>query len=129
MQAVLLAVIQSDTSDCLQDRFQDGLLASKHDFFLSGMISCWLSFICTGQFLLSTAKGRCLLGQIHFQFLFFSSNQGGQEGRLVRHFGEHSIREPGISCPLRQEGSAVLPPIFSGQFVLVVVESATTGRV
>jgi hypothetical protein len=30
MQAVMLAVIQSDRSDCFQDSFPDGLLASKH---------------------------------------------------------------------------------------------------
>ena len=71
MQDGLLAVIQSDKSDCFQDRFQDGLLASKHDFFLSGMISCWLSFTCTVQFLLSTAKGRCLMVKIHLPISFF----------------------------------------------------------
>ena len=65
------------------------LLASKHDFFLSGMISCRLSFTCTVQFLLSTAKGRCLWVQIHFHFSLFSSNRGGRDGRLVLHFGEY----------------------------------------
>jgi hypothetical protein len=75
MQAVLLAVVQSDRSDCFQDSFQDDLLASKPDFFLSGMISCWLSFNCTVQFLLSTAKGRCLMVKIHLPISFFISGE------------------------------------------------------
>jgi hypothetical protein len=99
MQTVLLAVFHSVRSDCFHDSFQDGLLASKHDVFLSGMISCWLSFTCTVQFLLSTAKGRCLWVQIHFQFSFFSSRQGGRDGRLALHFGEHFESRAGHFLP------------------------------
>jgi hypothetical protein len=99
MEAVLLAVIQTDRSDCLQDSFQDGLLASKHDFFLSGMISCLLSFTCTVQFLLSTAKGRCLTLKIHFSASRDLSLQGGQEPRLVDRFGEHFASRAGQFLP------------------------------
>src|SRR5580704_18814466 len=108
MQAVLLAVILSDTSDCFQDGFQDGLLASKHDFFLSGMISCWLSFTCTVQFLLSTAKGRCLQLQIHLGDSFFHFGKAARTAAFSFGSASISAREPGRFCPLRPDASAVL---------------------
>jgi hypothetical protein len=111
MQAFLLAVIQSDTSDCLQDSFQDGLLASKHDFFLSGMISFWLSFTCTVQFLLSTAKGRCLQLQIHLGDSFFHFGKAARRAAFSFGLASISAREPGSFCPRRLEASAVLAAI------------------
>ena len=127
MRAVLLAVIQSDTSDCFQDSVQDGLLASKHDFFLSGMISFWLSFNCTVQFLLSTAKGRCLQLQIHLGDSI--SHFGKAARRAAFSFGSASIlaREPGRFCPRRPDAQAVL--LREGFFAIAVGPSAGGRRV
>src|SRR5580692_7960813 len=108
MQAVLLAVFHSVRSDCFHDSFQDGLLASKHDVFLSGMISCWLSFTCTVQFLLSTAKGRCLQLQIHWGDSFSHLGKAARTAAFSFRSASFSAREPGSCCPRRLEASAVL---------------------
>src|ERR1700730_9651572 len=123
MQAVLLAVIQSDTSDCFQDGFQDDLLASKHDFFHSGMISCCLSSTCTVQFLLSTAKGRCLTFKIHFRVSDFQF--GSAAGRAAFSFKLASIstREPGSFCPRWQDASAVLSVIHLHRYGIYARQS------
>jgi hypothetical protein len=66
--------------------FQDGFPSVRH-------------FNCTVQFLLSTAKGRCLWVQIRFSWSDYLSRQGGPDGRLVIHFGEHFDSRVGHFSP------------------------------